>query len=158
MSLGKGAPPAVASLDRVSCPVERDTDRFSVQHEARGLAERAGFPRLAAIEIAIVASELTSNVLKYGVRGSVVVEAIDDPARGPGVKVTAFDEGPPFTDFDQALSDGSDENGPISVSRFANRGGIASGLGAVRRLSDACGWTPEPRGKSVWAVRWLRRG
>jgi anti-sigma regulatory factor (Ser/Thr protein kinase) len=146
------------SNDRVTCRVERDTDRYAVQYEARWLAERVGFPRRVAIEIAIVASELSTNILKYGVRGAVTLEAVDDPAHGRGMKVTAFDEGPPFHDFDRALSDRSDENGPISASRFATRRGIGSGLGAVQRLSDACGWAPvAPRGKHVWAVRWLRR-
>lgn len=137
--------------------MQHDVDTFSVQAMVRALAERGGFPRRDAVEIAIVATELTTNVLKYGTRGSVVVETIDDPKRGRGVRVTAFDQGPPFVDFERAFEDGSDDNGPISLSKFPGRHGIARGLGAVKRLSDACGWAPEPHGKRVWAERWLRR-
>ncbi|APR80986.1 Hypothetical protein A7982_06333 [Minicystis rosea] len=154
----------------------RDADAVSVQYEARWLAERAGFPRNDAIEFAIVAVELTTNILKYGKRGTVILEVVDDPGRGLGARVTAYDEGPHFTDFERALSDGSDENGPISASRFGRRRGIASGLGAVHRLSDRCGWAalepgdmpparisalapalPAAAGKRVWAERWPRR-
>jgi hypothetical protein len=73
------------------------------------------------------------------------------------VRVTAFDEGPPFHDFEQALRDGSSDSGPISAGSFAGRRGIGAGLGAVKRLSHACGWAPEATGKRVWAVRWLRQ-
>lgn len=151
------APPANPLGERVVCRVTHPTDAVSVQYEARAFAERAGFSRRIATEVAIVVSELTSNVLKYGGGGTVALEHVEDPARGRGVRVVAYDEGPPFTDFDQALSDHSDENGPISASRYALRRGLGKGLGAVHRLSDACGWTPEGQGKNVWAVRWLSR-
>jgi len=140
----------------VVCRVEREGDTFMVQSAARLFAARIGFPHLAATEIAIVASELTSNVLKYGVRGSLVLERIESPA--PGVRVTAFDEGPPFANFEIALRDGSDDQGPLSPAAYGRRRGIGRGLGAVSRMSDACGWSPEPRGKRVWAVRYLQRG
>jgi serine/threonine-protein kinase RsbT len=137
--------------------VERDGDTFPVQQAARDMASRVGFARNASLELAIAASELASNVLKYGFRGSVVVEAVDDPARGPGVRLTAADEGPPFADFEGALRDGSEDAGPIGAAAFAGRRGIGRGLGAVSRFTDACGWEPAPGGKHVWAVRWLGR-
>lgn len=161
VSTRKAAPslPSIgAPGERVACRVERDVDRFAVQHEVRWTAERLGFAHLVALELAIVASELASNILKYGKRGSIVIEAIEDPARGRGVRIIAFDEGEPFLDFERALCDGSDELGPIDPAKYAIRKGIGSGLGAVKRFSDACGWAPEPVGKQVWAVRWLRRG
>lgn len=143
--------------ERVETRVERDIDVVSLQIEARALASRVGFSRRDATEIAIVASELGTNALKYAGSGLVVIEALDDPERGRGVRVTAFDRGPPFKDFERALRDGSDEHGPIDPATFARRRGIGGGLGAVRRFSDACGWLPEPVGKRVWAERFLRR-
>lgn len=145
-------------MERIACHVERDGDILFVQQAARELAEHVGFVRRAALEIAIAASELTSNVLKYGVRGDVVLEAVAEPSRGPGLRITAHDEGPPFVDFERASQDRSDEHGPIDPALFAGRRGIGSGLGAVRRFMDACGWAPSDgrSGKQVWAVRWLR--
>ncbi len=166
MTTRKGAPASVRGRSRpprgpvrVECRVEREGDEFAAQHAARDMAARVGFPRKAALEIAIAASELTSNVLKYGVRGALVVEAVDDPAHGPGVRLTATDEGPPFADFEGALRDGAADGGPIEPDAYAGRRGIGRGLGAVSRFSDACGWEPLPAGKRVWAVRWVgRRG
>ncbi|MFT3765425.1 MAG: ATP-binding protein [Minicystis sp.] len=143
--------------ERVECRLDHEEDSFPVQHQARALAERVGFARRDATEIAIAASELASNVIKYGVRGAVVIEAIDHPARGPGVRLTAFDEGPPFSDFEGALRDGHDQAGPLDPGTFAARRGYGVGLGAVLRFSDACGWAPEEHGKRVWAIRFLRR-
>lgn len=142
---------------RVECRVERDADVIAAQVDTRDVATSIGFPRREATEIAIVATELSTNAIKYGVRGLLVIEAIDDPSRGRGVRVTVFDEGPPFADFERATRDGSDERGPIDPATFSMRRGIGGGLGAVLRFSDACGWAPEARGKRVWAERWLRR-
>ncbi|APR76457.1 Hypothetical protein A7982_01804 [Minicystis rosea] len=148
---------AVVSIERVECRVERDEDPFPVQHEARALASRFGFARRDATEIAIAASELASNVLKYGVRGMVVIEAVHHPTRGLGVRLTAFDEGPPFVAFEDALRDGCDARGPLDPAAFAGRRGFGTGLGTVQRFTDLCGWAPEARGKRVWALRFLER-
>lgn len=146
-------------LAREELRIRHDVDSVSVQHAARAFAQRLGFPRREATEIAIVASELSTNAHKYARGGRFVVEEIEDPERGRGVRVTVFDEGPPFADFSLAARDNSDERGPIDPARLAGRRGIGSGLGAVHRFSDACGWDPVEggTGKRVWAVRWLPR-
>jgi anti-sigma regulatory factor (Ser/Thr protein kinase) len=138
-------------------PVEHDVDVFGARRAAREVAEAVGFSRVGCVEIVIVASELASNILKYGVRGSVQIEIVDDPARGEGLRITAFDEGAPFQNFDGALRDGFDDTGPIDVLKLGRRGGIGAGLGAVRRLTDEIGWAPTSNGKRVWAVRFRER-
>jgi anti-sigma regulatory factor (Ser/Thr protein kinase) len=140
---------------RIECRVESDSDVYPVQRAARQIAAFRGFPRQQCTEIAIAASELASNVLKYGVSGAVVVEVVDDPARGPGVRVTARDGGPPFRDFDLAVRDGCDDTGPLPVEALPGRRGIGRGLGAVKRFSDDLGWRPTDGGKDVWFVRYL---
>jgi anti-sigma regulatory factor (Ser/Thr protein kinase) len=158
---------------RAECRVERDADVIAAQVDARNIAIAIGFSRREATEIAIVTTELCTNALKYGVRGNVVIEAVDDPSHGAGVRVTVFDEGPPFADFEAATRDRFDERGPIDPATYAKRRGIGGGLGAVSRFSDAYGWAPvalcppsphagpaphhERRRKYVWAVRWLDR-
>ncbi len=178
---GKTAPPTAISPsgERVECRIEREADVTSVQYEARWLAERAGLPANDAIEFAIVAVELTTNILKYGKRGAVVLEVIDDAVRGLGARVTAFDEGPPFTDFERALSGWIRRERPHQRLALGRRRGIASGLGAVHRLSDRCGWAslepadmpitrppasvtsarhrPRPTRQARGAERWPRR-
>lgn len=139
--------------------VEHENDGFVVRRAALDFARQHGFSRVECVEIAIAASELTSNIVKYGVRGSVRMEVVDDPQRGRGVRVIAFDRGPPFRDFEQAVKDGFDDDGPVDPMTLLRRGGLGAGLGAVQRFSDELGWAPEEggSGKRVWMTRYRKR-
>jgi len=139
-------------------PVEHTADVITVQRAAREFAYDLGFPKEACDQISIVASELASNIVKYGVRGRVRLEAADDPDKGLGMRLVAFDQGPDFHDFEMALRDGCDDRGPLNPATMLGRGGIGAGLGAVARLSDDLGWAPVPGGgKQVWAIRYAKR-
>jgi anti-sigma regulatory factor (Ser/Thr protein kinase) len=138
--------------------VEHEVDAFAVRRATADFARELGFGRIECLELAIAASELTSNIVKYGVRGRVRLEAAHDPVRGGGIRVIAFDEGPPFRDFELAMRDGFDDRGPVDPLTLIGRRGIGSGLGAVKRFSDELGWEPTPEGKQVWLVRYLAGG
>jgi anti-sigma regulatory factor (Ser/Thr protein kinase) len=86
-------------------------DILVAQQTARRVARSVGFGRAACAELMIVASELASNVLKYGGRGLLRLEAISDTERGAGLRLLAEDEGPPFKSFETALLDGFDDEG-----------------------------------------------
>ena len=138
-------------------PVEHPADVITVQRAAREFASALGFAARESNEISLVATELASNIVKYGVRGSVRLDVVEDPERGAGVRLTAFDRGPAFHDFDMALRDGCDDKGPLDPATMSGRGGIGAGLGAVARLSDEIGWALDPTGKRVWAIRYTKR-
>src|SRR5262245_18138422 len=121
-------------------PVEHPADVWAVQRSAHEFAHELGFPKEACDQISIVASVLASNIVKYGVRGKVRIEAVDDPDKGPGMRLADFDQGPDFHDFEMALRDGCDDRGPLNPAAMLGRGGIGAGLGAVARLSDDLGW------------------
>ena len=90
------------------------------------LASRAiGFDETAAGRVAIVTTELATNVVKYGVPGEILIGTFDD-ATGVGLEVLALDKGEGFADLRSALRDG-----------HSTGGSPGSGLGAVVRLSDA---------------------
>src|SRR5881392_664705 len=95
-----------------SCPIRDKLDIFKVQRATKGFAAELGFGRHGCEELAIVASELASNVLKYGKHGSLELAEFED-ARGRGIALTARDHGPPFRDLEMAKRDGYDDNGPI---------------------------------------------
>jgi len=138
--------------------VEHTADVITVQTAAREFARDHGFRVTDCHEISLFASELASNIVKYGVRGGrVCIEAVNHPERGVGVRIIAFDQGPPFHDFDMALRDGCDDKGPLDPASLPGRGGMGVGLGAVVRLSDEIGWAPAPGGKKVWAIRYAKR-
>ncbi|MBK8256559.1 MAG: ATP-binding protein [Polyangiaceae bacterium] len=134
------------------------TDRSDVlvaQQVAKRIAHSVGFDRSACAELMIVASELASNILKYGQRGVLRAEPVDDAERGVGIRIVAEDEGPPFKSFETALRDGFDDEGPVQATAFVTRRGTASGLGAVSRLSDELRMLPLEKGKAVVATRYV---
>lgn len=136
-------------------PVREALDVFDARRAARLFAEALGFDRRASQEITIVVSELATNILKYGIRGEVLLEAVEDAALGPGLRVIARDEGPEIRDFATAVLDGYDGSGPIDPGHIIGRRGIGAGLGAVVRLSDAVEYVSGDAGKAVCATRYL---
>jgi anti-sigma regulatory factor (Ser/Thr protein kinase) len=137
--------------------------RFTIRHSAdlyeprravRDLAAGNGFTSYDGQELAIVVSELISNILKYGVRGSIELQQLT--GQPPGIHIIARDEGPPFHDLQLALRDGWNDRGPIDPGTLLNRGGLGVGLGAIVRLSDSFRVDQLPAGKEIHVVRFLR--
>lgn len=88
-------------------------------------AHSIGFDETASGRVAIVATELATNIVKYGVPGEVLIGIYEDDT-GTGLEILALDKGEGFSDLSSALRDG-----------HSTGGSPGSGLGAVRRLSDA---------------------
>ena len=131
------------------------SDIYGVRHTVRALAAGVGFPRRACDELAIVVSELGSNILKYGVRGFISIDAVASAERG--IVIVARDFGPPFHDLGMALRDGYDDRGPIDPMTMMKRGGIGGGLGAVLRFSHAFRVETLADGKKIEVVRYVDR-
>jgi anti-sigma regulatory factor (Ser/Thr protein kinase) len=113
-----------------------------------------GFSRIESQELAIVASELASNILKYGTKGELIVQTIMGD-RGPCIELVAIDNGPPFSNLESALKDGWDQQGPIEPAELLKRKGIGGGLGAIIRLTDSFSVEEQPRCKQVITRRYL---
>lgn len=108
-----------------------------VQVRARAFARAARMPARSQWAYAIVASELASNVLKYGPTGTLTLRARETPM--PCVEIETVDAGRGIGDVEQALRDGISEG--IDHARAGTplqaRRGLGLGLGAVRRLADS---------------------
>jgi len=120
------------------------------RHQARRLARQHGLEPRRAGEVAIVVSELASNVVKYGVRGEVAMH-VEGLGVCAAVTVVARDVGPPIRDLQTALRDGCDDRGPLDPATLVQRGGLGTGLGAVARLSDRLEVRQQPAGKEIIA-------
>jgi serine/threonine-protein kinase RsbT len=134
-----------------------DIDVLAAREAARRMADALGMPPLMVHEMCIVASELAWNVIKHGGGGHICFEPVEDFERGTGLRIVAFDAGPPIYDMEMAMRDGCDDRGPIDPATLLRRGGIGGGLGAVARLTDVIRHEPLPKGKRIEAVRYLRR-
>jgi anti-sigma regulatory factor (Ser/Thr protein kinase) len=132
-------------------------DAHSARRGVRACAGQMGFDRIQSAELTIVASELCTNIVKYGVRGTLHVEHIAHPVHGIGVLLDASDEGPSFRSFEKAVRDRSDDRGTIPPDALNKRSGIAAGLGAVQRLTHLLWMEQIAAGqKSVIAVRYVK--
>ncbi len=137
--------------------VREALDVYAAREAVGKLAQELGFPRRDRAELFIVVSELCSNIVKYGIRGSLQLERYVHPEHGVGIAITAHDIGPAFRDLKMALQDGCDDQGPIDPGVLMKRGGLGIGLGAVRRFTDALSVDSRDDGKSILVVRYLRR-
>ena len=137
-----------------SFAVEDPVDVLRAQSSVRTIASELGFSRYECQELAIVASELASNILKYGTRGELLVQAVMGE-RGGGIEIVAIDYGPPFRDLAAAMQDGWDDDGPIDPLVLLTRKGIGGGLGAVVRFTDSFELQESARSKQIVTRRYL---
>src|ERR1700687_5031248 len=105
------------------------SDVAITRHQARRLAREHGIAPRRAGEVAIVVSELASNIVKYGVRGEIELRVAAAAGGGMALTVVARDVGPPIHDLAIAMRDGHDHRGPIDPAVLAQRGGLGTGLG-----------------------------
>jgi serine/threonine-protein kinase RsbT len=147
-------PPQPAGVARID--IREPIDVFAARWAAQRLAQAIGFSPTVGLELAIVISELATNILKYGVRGTITMRPLDEPGRGRGIELIAEDEGPPLADLALAVQDGFGDRGPLDPLKHG-RGGIGAGLGAIIRLTDHFEYRPGPGRKAFRAVRFLAR-
>lgn len=133
--------------------IRERSDIYGARQLIRSIGAEVGFARRPCDELAIVVSELGSNILKYGVRGSMRIQAASGGRAG--VMIVARDFGPPFHDLEMAMRDGYDDRGPIDPMLLLKRGGFGGGLGAVLRFSHSFRVDPLPDGKAIEVVRYV---
>jgi anti-sigma regulatory factor (Ser/Thr protein kinase) len=150
-----GPPKSAAGAPSVQFAIRHPADLYEPRRAIRELAIVTGFTRQDGQELAIVVSELISNILKYGVRGSIELARLDESQ--PGIHIVARDEGPPFHDLQLAMRDGFNDRGPIDPVALFSRGGLGAGLGAIVRLSDSFRVEQLPSGKEIHVVRYRSR-
>jgi anti-sigma regulatory factor (Ser/Thr protein kinase) len=90
----------------------------------RDVARRAGLAQARIDEVAIVVTELATNVLKHGNGGHIHAGRYED-ADGAGLELLALDRGSGMTDTNRCMQDG-----------YSTAGSPGTGLGAIARLAD----------------------
>jgi len=87
-------------------------------------AKNAGLNDQKAGRVALVATELATNLTKHAGQGYLMLNRFAD-ADGEGVELLSLDKGPGIADLNRALSDG-----------YSTSGSLGGGLGAVARVAD----------------------
>src|SRR5436305_876936 len=96
-------------LSTKAFPIRGRSEVVTVSSHAGRLARELGLDARRAMELAIVVSELASNIVKHGIRGEIVLTFDDHwPPQGE-ITVEAHDVGPPIRALAQQLrQDGID--------------------------------------------------
>jgi serine/threonine-protein kinase RsbT len=136
-----------------SVPIREDLDVFEARWLVRRAATQIGFSTRDAGELMLVASELATNILKFGPPGRIEAERIESPDHGAGIRITAVDAGPQIPDLDRIVA----RSVQVGVAMEWTGRGLGGGLGAVFRFADVLRCEPCAIGKQIVAERYLRR-
>ncbi|VVM73843.1 hypothetical protein PS662_01948 [Pseudomonas fluorescens] len=124
-------------------PIEDSSQIGHARRTAQQLAEQYGFDATDAGRVALVATELASNILKHASRGELHLNVLARTA-GAGIEMLAIDRAKGF-DLHACLADG-----------FSTRGTQGIGLGAMSRQADVFDAYSDARG-SVLLTRFYPR-
>jgi len=131
--------------DEVRVSIDSDSDIVAARQKGRELAAQCGFPSTDLAVVATAISELARNIVRYAVRGEIILRLIDDNGRR-GVEVVATDDGPGIPDVTLAMQDG-----------YSTSGSLGLGLPGVRRLMDEFDISSDfGKGTTVTARKWKR--
>lgn len=87
-------------------------------------AQRLDLDETKAGELALLATEVSNNVLRHGGGGEVIVAGLKHGEKALG-RILALDRGPGITDVARAMADG-----------FSTGGTLGGGLGAMKRIAS----------------------
>jgi anti-sigma regulatory factor (Ser/Thr protein kinase) len=118
----------------------------SARREVDRLAATLGFSEQDRGRVALVATELATNLARHGRGGEVLTRAIED-SEATGLELIAIDRGPGIANIADSLRDGS-----------STYGSSGTGLGAIRRQSEQFDIFSAPgQGTAVLARLWPNR-
>jgi anti-sigma regulatory factor (Ser/Thr protein kinase) len=114
-------------------PIEDSSQIGHARRTAQQLAQKHGFDATDAGRVALVVTELASNILKHATRGELHLRVLPR-ASGAGIEILAVDRGQGF-DVQTCLTDG-----------FSTGGTQGIGLGAVSRQTQVFDVYADARG------------
>ncbi|OLU27516.1 transcriptional regulator [Pseudomonas sp. PA15(2017)] len=119
-------------------PIDDDSQVGHARRTAQKLAEGQGFDASDAGRVALVATELASNLLKHAGRGELHLRVLPR-GNGAGVEIVAVDRAAGF-DLDACLTDGYSTGGTQGI-----------GLGAISRQAEVFDAYADARGAVLLA-------
>lgn len=121
--------------------VEAAGTASAVRRCAERLATDLGMPEPRSADLAIVAAEVASNLVKHAEQGVLLVRPVRAEGQA-GVEIVAIDNGPGMGDVSRAVGDGHSTAGTLGI-----------GLGAIVRQASWCDLHSVPGRGTVLAVQ-----
>ncbi len=119
----------------LSFPVDNESDVGVCRRKSVALANEMGFSDVKTGEVAIIVTELVTNILKHGGgRGKVIICQIENSQGQRAIEIWSCDVGKGITDLSQVLKDG-----------FSQSNSLGLGLGSIRRFSDELEVNPDDK-------------
>jgi anti-sigma regulatory factor (Ser/Thr protein kinase) len=97
---------------------------YDARRKALSLAAEQNWDETSAGKLAILATEISTNLVKHARMGEMLIGACHRSGQN-GIEILAFDRGPGIEHVDECLRDG-----------FSSTGTAGAGLGAIARLAD----------------------
>jgi anti-sigma regulatory factor (Ser/Thr protein kinase) len=104
--------------------VEDASQVAAARRAAVQFAERVGFNETGTSNVALVVTEIATNILKHGGGGQILIGTPEGYPRG--IEIVGLDGGRGLRDLEACLRDG-----------YSTAGSPGTGLGAIRRLSSS---------------------
>lgn len=127
--------------------VSHPSDVSAARRAAARAAQAIGFDEAARGEVALIVSELGTNLVEHAGSGKLSIRPIRLQGRD-GLQIESLDSGPGIEDVERAVADG-----------YSTAGSLGYGLGTVNRLADEFEITsrggPE-HGTHIVCQYWLR--
>jgi anti-sigma regulatory factor (Ser/Thr protein kinase) len=115
----------------------------AARRAASTAAERLGISEAEAGKVALVATELATNLVRHAGGGELLLRPLIVAGQS-GLEILALDRGPGISNVEQALRDG-----------YSTSGTNGAGLGAVRRLTHRCEVFSAPGAGTVVLARFV---
>jgi anti-sigma regulatory factor (Ser/Thr protein kinase) len=129
------------SASHAGFPVEDFAHVAAVRREAQRAAQSLDFSEARAGQVALIVSELGTNLVKHATRGEILLRMTDEHVSDRvGLEVLALDHGPGIPDVALSAQDG-----------YSTAGSLGHGLGAIRRQSDFLDIYTQPSGTAILA-------
>jgi anti-sigma regulatory factor (Ser/Thr protein kinase) len=132
--------------DPIVVRVEQPSQVAAVRRAAADLSWRLHFDETTAGRLALVVTELATNLVKHGGGGEVMLRQVDVAPAG-FVEIVAFDRGPGMANVTRCLEDG-----------YSTAGSAGTGLGAVQRLSTGFDVWSRPKNGVVVRIKIAPQG
>ena len=117
----------------------------AARRSASHLAKMGGMDEESVGRVALIATEMGTNLLKHAPGGRILLETFSD-ASGQGVEIMVVDQGGGIADIGRALADG-----------FSTGGTAGQGLGAIRRQADHFDLVSRPQTGTAVMARVCRK-
>jgi anti-sigma regulatory factor (Ser/Thr protein kinase) len=129
--------------EQQSVEVRDASDVAEARRVATRLVSKVDFNDVENANVALIATELASNLVKHAKNGRIVVRLLQR-AKDTGVELLALDQGPGIKDLAQSMRDG-----------YSTAGSCGTGLGAIKRLTSQFDVHSMPgKGTTVLARLW----